>query len=551
MASKKVLSIEVGSKFTRIIEVDYKTKTPKVYHALTIDTPEGVSNDGVLNITSEFVKKVKDKLAKNGIKSKKAIFTIASTKIASREILIPKVKENRIGPLVMANASDYFPVDLSQYNLAYYMLEVVKEETGEEKYKIMVLAIMKSMVDAYEKFAKECGLSLIALDYSGNSVYQMVKKECSTDVSMVVKVDGRCSMITILDHGNMVMQRTISYGLDPVIECYRNYEAAHFSYHQVLKVLEEHSYFAVDSTDVGALYDGVSLADLLVESFAYSLWGISRIYDYYNSRNPGKQVNKIYVTGMGAGVNGLTSYLNDRLGVEVKNISLLGEYHFDKKMSKNHANRYIACLGAIQAPLGFIGGWKEKENKDTKEGGSGNNYAVRILAACVAASLVLLILGVVPYIKERGQKNKNCAKVEELSTIIPVYQKYVQMKNADNYLNAAYEQTLLPTDSLVQFVEEMETKMPRDLYIISFSANKEGVAFSMVASTKQQAADALLKLRTFESLVNIKVNEITDGKSEGQEGAVTFSVSADYVNGKKNSYVENNESVVEEADILE
>lgn len=533
MANKKVLSIEVGSKFTRILEVDYKVKNPKVYHALTIDTPEGVSNDGVIKSTPEFVKKIRSKIAKSGMKSKKVIFTIASTKIANREIVIPKVKENRIGPLVMANAADYFPVDLSEYELSYFILDTLQDDQGMEKYKIMVLAMTKTMIAAYEKLAQECGLTIVAMDYSGNSIYQMVKKECNKDVAMVVKVDGRNSMITILDQGAMVMQRTISYGLDPVVECYRELEAKHFSYHQVLNVLSEHSYFDINSSDVGPLYGGDSLADLLVESFAYTLLSISRIYDYYNSRNPQKQVNRIYVTGLGAGVNGLTSYLTDRLGLEVHNISLLGEYHFDKKMDNEQANRYIASLGAALSPVGFIDERRE-EGKAKKEKALGvSNYAAGILLSCVIISVFLLTAGLIPYLTEKNRNKEYYTKVEELSHIIPIYQEYIQTKNANNYLTEAYDETMLPTQNLVAFISEMETKMPKDMYVTSFSANKEGVAFSVVVNTKQQAAEVLLQLRSFESLMNIKVNEITDTKGDGVAGVVTFSVSADYVNGKR------------------
>lgn len=541
MAGKKVLSIEIGNKFTRIVEVDYKVKNPKVYHTATMETPEGIVDDGILNITPEYVKMLKHEISRSGMRAKQVIFTIISSKIATREITIPKVKENRIAPMIEANASDYFPVDLSEYELAHIILDTIQEEGDVEKYKIMVLIAAKSMLEKYEQLAQECGLNMVAIDYSGNSLYQMVKKECSSDISMVIKVEGVSCMITIIENGAMIMQRTISYGLDPVIECYRETEKKDYTYHQVLEELKKHSYFDVNSTDVGPIYGGDSLADLLVEAFAYTLRGISRIYDYHNSRNGQKTINKIYVTGLGAGVNGLTSYIHDRLGVEAYNINLSGEYHFNKTMDNEQANRYIACLGAAVAPVGFISDKKEDRKKGKEQEQAESKNAVKVLAGCLAASAALLLVGTIPYATESMQKKENYQKLEALSSNIPIYQEYVQTKNADNYLKAAYEQTLLPTDGLVAFIEEMEEKMPQDMYVTSFSANHEGVAFSVVVNTKQQAADALLQLRTFESLVNINVNEITDSRSQEGDGVVTFSVSADYVNAPvKNVVGENN-----------
>lgn len=47
----KILGIEVGNSFTRICELDYKTKNPKLYKYITIPTPNGV-------ITMDFYRKM-------------------------------------------------------------------------------------------------------------------------------------------------------------------------------------------------------------------------------------------------------------------------------------------------------------------------------------------------------------------------------------------------------------------------------------------------------------------------------------------------------------
>ena len=45
--NNRVLSIEIGNSFTKICEIDYKVKKPKVYKVLTVETPEGVVVDGM------------------------------------------------------------------------------------------------------------------------------------------------------------------------------------------------------------------------------------------------------------------------------------------------------------------------------------------------------------------------------------------------------------------------------------------------------------------------------------------------------------------------
>lgn len=530
MANKRVLSIEIGSKLTRIVEVDHKVKNPKIYKKLLLETPKGVMNDGTLNVTEEFVRLLKTKISQSGIKSKQVIFTVTSTKIASREILIPKVKENRIGALVEANASDYFPVDLSQYELAYYVLDTVRESVDTEKYKVMVMAMAKTMLDSYEKLAKECGYTAIALDYSGNSLYQIVKKKCADGISMVVKINGSSSMVTIIENGTMLMQRTVSDGIDGIVSCCQKETGKETSYIEALKLLGEKNLLEIPPEDTPDT-ERKQRYESYDEAFSDTGLGISRIYDYHNSRNAQKPITKVYLTGIGAKVRGLELMLAQRLGAEVEILDTAEDFVFDAKCSKEDICFYISNLGATLAPLGFLDARKEEiKNGEVK---NINNGVFVFFIACGVISLFLLLAGLIPFILERKEKEGNAARVEELSDVISVYQEYVQTKNADSYLRNAYEYTELPTEQLVEFLEEMEAKLPKDSYITSFSANREGVSFMVTVKTKQQAAEALLQLRTFESLTNVRIDSLSDTRGEDSAGVVMFSVAADYVNGKE------------------
>ena len=43
--NNRVLSIEIGNSFTKICEIDYKVKKPKVYKVLTVETPERTGHE--------------------------------------------------------------------------------------------------------------------------------------------------------------------------------------------------------------------------------------------------------------------------------------------------------------------------------------------------------------------------------------------------------------------------------------------------------------------------------------------------------------------------
>ena len=76
----KVISIEIGYSLTRVCEVDYKSKTHKVYGYFSLPTPEGMINDGILNFNETFVADLREALAEYKMKSKQVVFTLKDGK---------------------------------------------------------------------------------------------------------------------------------------------------------------------------------------------------------------------------------------------------------------------------------------------------------------------------------------------------------------------------------------------------------------------------------------------------------------------------------------
>ena len=111
----KIVSFKIGDSVTHVAEVDYEVKNPKVYHAFAFETPQGVIDDEGVHITEEFLGLIRKGMMDNGIQNNRVMFTMASGRVANRDVTIPLVKEAKIRPILISNSREYFPVDLSQY----------------------------------------------------------------------------------------------------------------------------------------------------------------------------------------------------------------------------------------------------------------------------------------------------------------------------------------------------------------------------------------------------------------------------------------------------
>ena len=178
VSSRKVLSIEIGVSTTRIVEVDFRSQKPKVYNCVTFETPDGAIEDGFIRNREILSVAMKEALSAGGFKNSNVVFSLASTKIANREVVIPAVAENKIQGLINSNAKEYFPVDVDQYVITYSILERIKNE-NEKGIKLLVLAAPNTLIDSYYDFAKMMNFNIMALDYVGNSCFNVIKHQIS------------------------------------------------------------------------------------------------------------------------------------------------------------------------------------------------------------------------------------------------------------------------------------------------------------------------------------------------------------------------------------
>lgn len=542
----KVISIEIGYSLTRICEVDYKSKTHRVYKSFTVPTMDGVINDGALMITPEYVDSLKKALTENKMKSKQVMFTITSAKIASREVVIPYVKENRIADVVNANASDYFPVDLSQYQLAYSILGVIGETKGTQQYKLLVMAAPTALLSGYYDLAKALKLEIAAIDYAGNSVYQVVKEECTQGTNLIVKIDERSTLLMVVQNGVLAFTRNVAYGVDEAVDTVM--ESRQWgdiqNIWQAVKAMSENDCLALQEEENSAAQQSVTEALLPLTG------GIARVMDYYVSHNANTPIERVIITGLGANIRGMEELLAREINHPVEILRQAAGWNLEKNFKKDCYGEYIACVGAAAEPLGFK---KEAEKGKAKsEGGGKRNSAVSgafiawlLLVVGLVVSIILIVVSLVRYIGLQKTNMELKAQSSELEEIIPVYNEFVATNAEYAKVKAMYEITENRNEGLYDLMEELERKLPSTVNVLSFTSDISTVTMNMTVATKDDAIAAVEQLRTFDSLIaeSVTVSALTTEKEEESgTSAINFTVVALY------RPVENVEQIEENAE---
>lgn len=541
--NNRVLSIEIGNSFTKICEIDYKVKKPKVYKVLTVETPEGVVVDGMLQPTQEYADHLVNALGTNGIRTRKVIFTISSTRVASREVQIPNVKANKIEALVKTNANDYFPVDLTQYEIGHYLAGGLTEDG---KLRVMALAVPKALLNSYYQLAQMCGWEVECFDYSSNSLYQILRDEKTETVTMMIKIDENNTIVTVLSAGKVLLQRTVAYGVqdaietmitsgvyavnDPMsaVERFQKKTCLNRVLHQGDKLWEENAGRWEDE-DAGNV-EVTAARQKITSSLEPLIVGVSRVIDFYDSRNGDNPIQKTFVTGLGGSFSGMSKLFTNCLERKVHTLSdMEDKIGMSKAIRSTRPAAYISCLGAVLAPVGLIDKSQQKTKGMTVV--SGTNYtfvSVAVLVLGVILSIAMAVTSLTRYFGTVAENVALQARVEELQPAQAVYNDYLATAAQYDKYQYLYEYTENPNENLVEFINELEQILPSSFWTNSFSSDMEGISMSVTVEGKAAAARTILNIRNMESIEDVQISNITDSKDEAGKSTVTFSITGTY-----------------------
>lgn len=492
--AKKMLSIEVGCSATKIVEMDYQSKKPKVYKCVEVKTPEDAVKDGYLNpVKMESLRDaVKEALKTNKIRTKRVLFTVFSGKIITREIVLPGVKTHQINAIIESNVTEYFPIELSDYKITHMHISTFREGENVGKHKVLVIAAERVLIEGYERLAEDLGLNIVDIDYAGNSAFQATKQSAGAEAIMAVKVEAENALVTIIKQGIMVMQRTVNYNIghtgdDPV-----------------------------SPDDAARVLVGTVL----------------RVIDFYISNNEENRIEQVYIMGDGSKETMILDMMTEQTQLPCRILDTVRGTTIGKKAEYAPINVFAAAIGAGISSVGFDAE-KEKERHET-------NYvsaSVLMIVFFIVMAGALVSFALFPYNSALLEQRSLQKKQEQLEPARQVYEQYNGMVDLVARVRYGYALTQHSNDGVVDFLIELEKKMPSDVEFTEFASDDAQCVITMRVADKETAAGVIKNFREFESLENVTVESIVEESVdadaagtvlENNETTVSFTLTAQY-----------------------
>lgn len=508
----KLVSIVINGEFIKICEVTKQGKNITVHKAVTIPTPEGCYKDGVISDIPTIAKAMRLVMDEHRFSSNNVAFSISSTRLATKEVLIPNVKENKIEKLVSANATEYFPVNMDEYIIQHTVLDHV-EDQGQPKIKILVAAVPTDVVESYYDLARVLGLKVSFVDYAGNSTYQLMNTQIGEEVSLVIQVENDTTVVNIYANNVLQLQRIVPYGKSLLVNAVM--EQYHVDYEGAVAKLQ-------NETLLHSRFDG----DEASESLRYLVGNINRIIDYFVSRNH-TSIQKSYLIGHCTTIRGFTTLISNEMNMPVAKIDTLKGVTADRRtyVDESSITSYVTNIGAIVKPVNFI----PKKMLDQVTRKDNTKTLIVILIAAVAASAVLIAIPLVKFVALQANIASLNKSIESMKGIEEIVDDYYQAKDKFDDANAFATMTKNYDDNLGSFVGYLEKNMPSDIVVTSMNVTSGSVSISGTADSKSSVAAFIQLLEKSPYIVNVDVPNISENKDNTGSVELTFSISCVFV----------------------
>lgn len=554
MASKKVISIEAGVWWTKVALVEYRKKNPPVYQAFAFPTPEHAVEDGYIRDKDSLASALKTELARRSIREKDVVFTLSSSKVVTREVVIPFVKDNKIRGIVDAQIRDYFPMDVSNYTISYSKMDVF-EEDGKKQLKLLLVAIPDNLLNNYVTFATLAGLHVETFDYLGNGTVQLM---CDSFLqnAVVVQLEEQSTIISILENKRLAFQRVTPYGygqtLTSVVE------------HPILGVKDEYAAFdfllshnvVYNRPSIQPMADETErerrqkLADEayddLAESLRYHLRIAHTAIEYYQNQKKEEFTGNLYLVGEGSRFSGIHKLFSQEMPLPLQEIDFAALIDLKRETPKvedsgtvssqegaapvNNKPRaatpvgFLSVIGAAVHPI-------DAKPKDLVEAASKKNSlrtSYIILAGATLVSLGLILGSSIRHLVAITQHNKLQKRIQDLSYVQDTYDEQALIQQEEGVYEGLHNQTRTKNEQLLPLITQLEENLPSEIHVESMQANNDSVTLNMVSDTKITAGQMLLNFQDVTLLTNVSIPAMQEDEDDAGNTQWNYSVNAVY-----------------------
>lgn len=290
LLKRSSVGMEIDSKEIRIVHAEGSADKPVPCTFARYPLPDGIVRDGRVVNPAELGAAISAFWAKEGIKSRDVILGINNQDVIIRFAVVPTLPKDKLHNLIHYQSTDYIPIPINEIELDYSVIGETSNNAGNAT-KLLLVAGRKNMLYDFIEALEAAKLNIVDITVSMLAVVRLLPDEARMKPLVLINLANDFGNIVIMNGNEPGMART-------------------FSYPAVLQP------FLTSLEDTGK-YDGYTeFSEALEKVGSYLAGEIRSSVQYYRNQEPELVINKIYVSGSYAKIEGLVTEIQQLLQTE-------------------------------------------------------------------------------------------------------------------------------------------------------------------------------------------------------------------------------------------
>lgn len=310
----KNISIDIGSQNIRIVESKGFRKSFTINNLCMTSTPLTVYEDGMIYDIERLANHIRNSIKENNIKGSYISYIIESSTILSREIVIPTVRKNELASTIRYEMDNNLPNPVAHYILQYKLIDSYTSD-NLNKYKVLVSAVPKAMVEAYLELSKMLNLEPFLLNVKHDSVIDLFKKQCEENrkiAFLLLDLGHHYIDAIIYDQCNYNYKRRISLGGKYINEAIASYYNLSISEAEKMKIETSQINFQHNNENI--------IEKITYKNVDQWIHEINQLIQYYTRTNEGQCIQKIWIYGGSSKITNISKYIEENIGISTSTI---------------------------------------------------------------------------------------------------------------------------------------------------------------------------------------------------------------------------------------
>ncbi len=310
------LGVDLGAGGVKLVELQNEKGRARLFtYGFTERMPD-VQPLNLVDATREAADLLKKIALKARTSTTKAVAGLPIASVFSSVITVPKSSEKEMREAIQWQAKKLIPVPLEEMVLDFKPITAITKElpklgekTVKENVPVLITGASKAMVQKYVAVFKNAGFDLVSLETEAFALIRaLIGKDRAT--TMIVDIGAVRTNILIVENGIPYVARSLDMGGATLTKAMARALSLDV-------VAAEH--MKCDIKSVSSLYPGDGLPKIFEATIAPMLTELQysiNLYTGNEEQSNGKTVEKVIVTGGGAGLPQLAGFFAKQLNIK-------------------------------------------------------------------------------------------------------------------------------------------------------------------------------------------------------------------------------------------